>query len=104
MPEAVLLLAGQRELAPRRRRVVDDKPAAAVRDLRRPAARRAQHVDEVEERQVALRKIRHLGRPVVHLDVDVDVVIGLHGGVEPCAQRPCRFAGSVPGRELESSR
>ena len=36
----------------------------------------AHAVDEIEERSSRLREVRHLGRPVVHLDVDVDVIVG----------------------------
>ena len=61
--------------------VVGDEAARPVVGPRRPSARLAQLLDQVEERLVALREVRHLGRPVVHLGVDVDRVLAAPGRV-----------------------
>jgi hypothetical protein len=80
-----------------------DQPRAAM-DLRRPSPGLPDRFDQVEQRQVAFGKVRHLGRPIVHLHIDVGVVIAVQGVWIPSAQRPCRFAARSPGRLLEISR
>ena len=61
--------------------MVGDEAARPVVGPRRPSARLAQLLDQVEQRLVALGEVRHLGGPVVHLGVDVDRVLAAPGGV-----------------------
>ena len=56
--------------------VVRHPAARSIVDLRRAPAVRRQRLDEGEERLVGLRQVRHLGRPVVHLGVDVERPVG----------------------------
>ncbi len=69
------VVAHRRRLAPEVGVVVRAPAAAAVVDAGRFRAVHAQILDEVEERGVALGQVGDLGRPVVHLRVDVDRVV-----------------------------
>ena len=69
-------ITGRRE-APDIRNVMRDEAPGAVVYPRRDSSRLAQRVEEFEERQMGLREIRHLRRPVVHLKVDVQVVVAV---------------------------
>jgi len=72
------LADGHRE-PPRVGSVVSDPPPGAVQLPGRLPASLPDPVHQVEEGLVALRQVRDLRRPVVHLDVDVRVVIDVPG-------------------------
>ena len=54
-----------------------DESVRAVVDARGLPARLAQRFEVVEERLMQLGEVRHFRRPVVHLQVDVEVVVAV---------------------------
>ena len=52
---------------------------------------------------MALGQVGNLGRPVVHLHVDVGMIIGMPRRVGAVIPEPLQFAGNPPGREQEMS-
>ena len=55
--------------------VMRHEPARAVVHARGLAPGLAQRFEEIEQRLVQLGEVGHLGRPVVHLQVDVEVIV-----------------------------
>ena len=56
--------------------IVANESARVVKVIRRLATGSGgERLDEIEERLVAFGQIADFGRPVIHLDIDVDVVI-----------------------------
>ena len=76
--------------------------AVHLRAVTRPGT--AVVIDKIPERFRGFRKVAHLGRPVVHLDVDVGMIIRIPGcGVLliPDTLQVCRQAARLPGRTQE---
>ena len=69
-------IAGRRE-APDVGDVMRDEPARAVVHARGLAAGLAQRIEKLKQRLVQLGKVGHLRRPVVHLQIDVEVIVGV---------------------------
>ena len=89
--------------APQIRVVMDDPAVCVVVDFGRAGAGVRQIHDHRRQRLDAFGKIGHFGGPVIHLRVDVDGVLAAPRRIQSF-QIPCRFAGWVPGRELQMSR
>ena len=76
-PHAVLSAPDRARPPPSVGRMVSDEAARAVVISRGLSASHAKVVEQVPQRLLHLGQIRHVCRPVVHLDVDVDVVVGV---------------------------
>ncbi len=61
--------------------VVNHPSACPVDDLRTPLPRCDQHIHQIEQGQVHFRQVSEVGRPVVHLKIDVCMKIGVPGGI-----------------------
>jgi len=94
--EGAVGLADHRRVGEAVQVVVRHEAAAPVQSLRRRPAVGGHAVDEVEERLVALRKVADLGRPVVHLRVDVDGVLALPGRDEALVPDPLEIGRQRP--------
>ena len=77
--------------------VMGDEAAAAVMLSRRLPARFPQRGEVVEQRRRALRQRGNLRRPVVHLQVDVQVVVAVPGRLHLLAPDPLEVGGQRPG-------
>ena len=72
-------------------------PARSVVEFPRSSgATYHQLIDEIEERFMTLGEIRHLCRPVVHLQVDVDVVITVPGSLDVGTPDALQVCGKAP--------
>ena len=89
-------VAGRRE-APDVGDVMGDEAARAVVDARGLAARLAQRLEEVEQRLVQLGEVGHLRRPVVHLQVDVEVIVGVPRRVHAVVPEALQVRGQIAG-------
>ena len=74
-PESRARQIARRGEAPDVGDVVRHESARAVVHARRLAAGLAQRIEKVEQRLVQLGEVGHLRRPVVHLQVDVEVIV-----------------------------
>ena len=77
--------------------MVGDEATAAVVQACRLRAGDAKPVDEVEERLVTLRQVRDLGRPVVHLQVDVDRELAVPRGLVAVVPDPLQVGRQGAG-------
>ena len=68
--------------------VVCDDPSAAIGLLGRDARPGPEGLDQIEEGLVAFGEVADLGRPVVHLGVDVQVVVAVPGRDKPVGPDP----------------
>ena len=91
--------AGRREQAPARMLAgrgeaedvadrVHGPAVGAVVHPRRSAAAGSKRVDQIKQRLVALRQIADLGRPVIHLHVDVRMIVAVPGHLEAVRPKP----------------
>src|ERR671921_547767 len=81
-PEPVDYAAMQTGEAPCIGSEVRDGAPCLVRDPGGPLAGLNEALGEIKQLLVQLAQVRDFGGPVVHLDVDVDVIIGAPGRIE----------------------
>ena len=81
--------------AKRIREVMRHPAAAAVIHLRDAAAgvRLRERVHQIKQRLVAFGEITNFRRPVIHLDVDVEMIIAVPGGVHFVVPEPLKICG-----------
>src|SRR5687768_9856695 len=79
--------------------VMGDETICAVVHAGRLAARLTKRLEIVEERLMQLGKIGHFGRPVVHLQIDVEVIVAVprreHAVVPETLQIRWKSAGAA---------
>lgn len=63
-----------------------------------------QRLNQGKQRGMQVAQPARLSRPIVHLDVYIQVPVRVQGVSNSSAQTPCRLAGSPPGRDDEISR
>ncbi len=77
--------------------VVRDESPRAVVNARRLPARLAQRLEEVEQRQMRFREVGDLGRPVVHLQVDVEVIVAVPRRAHAVVPQALQIRGQIAG-------
>ena len=96
-PDAVIRGVDRGGAAPEVGVVVQDPAARAVMLLRGRPARSRRHPRSGRRAARALGEVRDLGRPVVHLGVDVDRVLAVPGGLELLVPDPLQVGRLAPG-------
>ena len=75
--------------------VMRDEAARAVVHARGLAAWLAQRIEKVEQRLVQLGEVGHLRRPVVHLQVDVEVIVGVPRRAHAVVPQALQVGGQI---------
>ena len=73
--------------------VMRDEAVGAVMDARGLSARLAQRFEIVEERLMELGEVRHFRRPVIHLQVDVEVIVAVPRREHAVVPQPLQVRG-----------